>query len=368
MGKHEITDITIEDIPCMQLQNLETGAIYAVSPYGLSLERLQFPFEDIGLRDVVYGHADWAEHRRNVGLAEEGETALSLLQEKGTGAGGTLIFPANRVHGGKIKVVGPNGEVYGNYDVGTNHEASGSLLHGNTPKSFFDFEINEAYGFVKGSIPLSETLSGFPAGVHAFVHHSFSIHGQGFRRGYSITNNSDNNIPIALGNHDSFRIGDSIEDMVLETAADGVLETDDQNNPTGRVIPIDEHPLFRDGYRGYRTIVPLRELSLDNTFTFPNHEFPEVKVYNPSEGYGVSISVSPAQGMITVWTNDPASFPANDRRKFIAVEPLTAHGATLSLPAERALRDIDPRLAQVLLPRGKAMHYEFLIKPYLIAS
>ncbi|MCC2031579.1 aldose epimerase family protein [Microbacterium allomyrinae] len=147
----------------------------------------------------------------------------------------------------------------------------------------------------------------------------YRLHVGGLTQTVTATNTGDGRAPWGCGGHPYVVAGPSpLEEWTLRLPAAQVLLVDPDLVPQ-RLLDV-AHDSGRFDFRRGR---PIGDTLLDHAFTgleTPDARIPTVQVRDPS-GCGVEIEMSEACGWVQLYTSDDE--PGDDRRRALAVEPMT---------------------------------------------
>jgi aldose 1-epimerase len=170
--------------------------------------------------------------------------------------------------------------------------------------------------------------AGYPFYYRCEVRYSLSAENS-LRVQTTVSNTSDETIPIADGWHPYFKLGGKIDDWFMHFQADAILEFDAKLIPTGNVLP----------YPRFNKPELIGELELDNCFLLKkNQPGPACELYNP--GNKVTLSFLPGAGYPYLQIYTPP------QRNSIAIENLSA-----------APDCFNNKMGLVLLPAGDSQTF-----------
>ncbi len=195
------------------------------------------------------------------------------------------------------------------YTLKSNCEEDGSAIHGflynqslkvTSTKSDSDQAILEL--FFSSS---SNEFAGYPFSIELTIKYILSH--KGLRIEWDISNQSSQSIPMALGWHPYFKLGDSIKEATLVIPGNKYIEVDESLMPTGNKVPCQNSAFdFRQGRQ-------IGKQDLDIAFTAPAQGASQLK----------------KNETIIELSQDPIYFKyvqvyVPDSKDSIAIEPITS--------------------------------------------
>ena len=193
------------------------GAIVELVPYGAALKRFCVPTRDVPV-DIVLGLTNVDDYRDNPYYL-----------------GSTVGRYANRIANGRFVL---NGET-----VRLATQANGHCLHGG-PDGLANREWNvrdSSSEHVTFDCQSATGEQGFPGNLHTTARYELTTTGSVSRLTISLSASSDVDTVVSLTNHAYFNLagGGRIDDHRLTVNADSYTPTDEQDIPTGAVLPVD---------------------------------------------------------------------------------------------------------------------------------
>ncbi|MBB6480719.1 aldose 1-epimerase [Spirochaeta isovalerica] len=145
---------------------------------------------------------------------------------------GRVLFPFNdRIPGGKYCF---NNSVF---FLPINEVSDNSSIHGLVYDKFFDeihCLIQSDYAELTYSFSISdEDWSGYPFSINLNV--TYRLSEKGFETAYHIKNTGIQRLPVALGWHPYFKLGDKVDDWILTCGGGKYVAVDEQLIPTGEI-------------------------------------------------------------------------------------------------------------------------------------
>jgi len=215
----------------------QNGPRARIALQGCSLQEHWLPFGD-DMVNVVYGHEDWVRLKRGLERRDSptdnvsssvAQSISKLMQQNPTWAGAATLDIANRVKDGLVAVVNTTtGEIIDRYDLGINHEASHSFLHGTA--MYHEAQImgtkDTGSATVSFYVPIGKGVSNYPAGIGAYI--TFELGDGGCLKEYGVIFNEGRELaPIASGRHASYRIGsEGLDQHILKMVPRAALYVD----------------------------------------------------------------------------------------------------------------------------------------------
>ena len=196
---------------------------------------------------------------------------------------------------------------------------TGNAIHGFAMESEFalaDLDLRAGQATVTYVFPYDGRNPAYP--FPCSVSLVYQIHGAAgeFRMEMAVTNEGDENIPVGMGFHPYFQLGDSVADYVLKMPPCEMIGLDERMLPTGKRYPYDE---FTEG-RLLQTTV------LDNGFALldsgegrfvvevegpagrlhywqqtGHHRFNYIQLFTPP--YRTSLAIEPMTCMVDAFNN-----------------------------------------------------------------
>ncbi|MBC7922082.1 MAG: hypothetical protein H7Z75_13455 [Ferruginibacter sp.] len=279
-----------DSLTLYRLRNEETGECAAiVGDYGAILHRLSLLTDNDQLIQVIDGY----------------ETAEQLLAEGSRSFRGTLLFPfPNRVRDGRYAFDGQS------YQLPVNEIDRGHALHGHLYHAPFEVVAegaSETGAFLILEYEADGKAEGYP--FKYLLNLDFRLDEAGFSCKTVIQNLEERDIPVGIGYHPYFQLGDNADEWLLKLPVESQLEIDDRLIPNGEErIPA-----------RYQEFASLKGDVLDNAYRV-----------RPTEGEAITQLVNPGQNVtLTVWQRTgPGQFNylqvfTPESRRSIALEPMT---------------------------------------------
>ena len=231
---------------------------------------------------------------------------VNILRERGESLpdnpylyGMPLLFPVNRINGGKFTFEGRE------YSFGINEPATGCHLHGHVHDHPFTLtEKSDSHLCAELSVSSGDLYPNFPNGFKIKV--CYALDDSGLSLTVSITNFSDTNMPIMLGHHTTFSTELADGEPYVYAEVDTYYERD------SRYLPVTAHTEYDD------TTLALRggTLTVDGS-TLSRH-------YRAS-GSTMSL-ISKKRGLKIVYESDPIykfRLIYSNSKDYICLEPQT---------------------------------------------
>ncbi len=230
--------------------------------------------------------------------------------ERAVGGRGQLLLPwPNRIAGGRYTFDGQEQQ------LPLSEPALGNASHGLTRWAPWTLEERTAH-----SVSLIHRLMaqpGYPWTVD--LHVLYDLSADGLTVTVTATNLSSRPAPYAQGAHPYVTVGDGpVDGWELTVPASTRLTVDEVNIPDGREG-------VEDSEYDYRVARPIRGILLDTPFTDLDRSESgrvEVQLRDPVSGRAVEVWMDAAHRWVQVFTGD--TLPEADRRRSLAVEPMTA--------------------------------------------
>jgi aldose 1-epimerase len=217
--------------------------------------------------------------------------------------GATCGRVCNRISGGKFQLDGKQ------YNLPQNDGEN--CLHGGVDNfSFRDWKIDKRT-LTNSSVTLSllsnDGDQGFPGTVNLFITYQLSEDNQLIIQYFA---NTDLATPINLTNHAYFNLGEKdCESLSLQINASSYLESDDNNLPTGNIIPVDgtdynfrEHTVIGERQQNTEDRSLKAKSGYDHCFILDNTPFGHPNAVVTSLQNKISLSVYTDQPAIQLYT------------------------------------------------------------------
>ena len=295
-----------DSLTLYRLRNEETGEyVSIVGDYGAIIHRLSLLTEDDQLIQVIDGY----------------ETAEQLLAEGSRSFKGSLLFPfPNRVKDGRYTFDGKS------YQLPINETDRGHALHGHLHNAAFEVVAegaSETGAFLILEYEADGKAEGYP--FQYLLNLDFRLNEEGFSCKTVVQNLTESDIPIGIGYHPYFRLGDNADEWLLKLPVEAQLELDERLIPNGKES-VDTR---------YQEFSPVKEV-LDHAY----------RVHS-TEGEAITQLVNPSRNVtLTMWQrtgldqfNYLQVFTPESRRS-IALEPMT--GAPDAFNNEQGLIRLAP--------------------------
>ena len=168
---------------------------------------------------------------------------VNILRERGESIpdnpylyGMPLLFPVNRINGGKFTFEGRE------YSFGINEPATGCHLHGHVHDHPFTLtEKSESHLCAELSVSSGDLYPNFPTSFNMCTR--YSLDESGLSITVSITNLSDTNMPIMLGHHTTFSTELAQGEPYVYAEVDTYYERDSRYLPVATHTEQDETTL-----------------------------------------------------------------------------------------------------------------------------
>lgn len=205
----------------------------------------------------------------------------------------------------------------------------GSAIHGllyNKPFNIVDRYTNDEQASVRLRHHYKKADAGYPFDYNCEVVYKLMANGV-LQLSTTVTNLSDESIPIADGWHPYFTFGSPINECEMQFASDSMLEFDSKLIPTGKFV---YEPSFKEP-------ALIGDRFLDNCFLLQQEDgAPVCAVHNPNNGITLSLFANASYPYLQIYTPD--------HRQSIAIENLS--GAPDCFNNGMGLKIIDPRRSE----------------------
>ena len=316
MSKYSVEQKKWGEHTLFELHNADNGEMVQAADMAGSITRLVFAWPDGSTHDVLFPHES-PEH----------------LRDRSTYAGAAVLSLAGRVPGSTVRVLDENRKQRAEYALPVK-ENGDPFIHGfsrysrftpvveslkaddNAAQVILAYETDERYGqYPKIRLEVSYVLGQGRLDVRSRV-----------------MNLSDKPVPVATGHHASFLVPAQpedarpiIDDLELTVYSDQMMELGEDKCFTGKVVDVSGTDLdFTGGKK-------LGGQSLDNVFLFKGDKpGAGAELYNPAMGKGVRLGLGRGYRTIVVWSHE--TNPPYPKRRFLAMEPCSHVGASMSHP------------------------------------
>ncbi len=222
-------EIEEQGIQALQLKRNGEVLMEILPAHGATLNQLKLELSG-NLVSVIEGYASYEE----------------VPNFPGSRSGILFPFP-NRLKQGKYKYEGIE------YQFPTEEKHNGNAIHGLVRKQPFKLEGYEAHD-TGGKVKLAYYSSGdlpyypFPFGLYI----EFEYHNNQLTTKFSVENRGNTHMPVGLGWHPYFSLGEKVDDLELKLPFVSQVELDEINLPTGKVIDFFDYENFNKvGERGF---------------------------------------------------------------------------------------------------------------------
>ncbi len=167
-----------------------------------------------------------------------------------------------------------------------------------------EFGTDEHSAFVKLFYEYSKKEEGFPFSFSIEIFYQLKANNE-LTVKTTVTNTGEKTIPLSDGWHPYFKLGKTIDTLLMQINSGTMLEFDSDLLPSGNFID----------YKRFETIQPIGDTFLDNSFVLKNNDAPACIIRDESTGLQLTITCDESYPYLQVYTPE--------HRNSIAIENLS---------------------------------------------